>query len=118
MLGRAALRLDAAFCAVAGIETAALASPLARMLSTSPATVQAAGAGTVAWAVALRSLSKCGRWRRALGPVAAANTAAALGLAVGSFLHPNREGRIVLGATGLAVGSIAAGQSLTRRLVA
>jgi hypothetical protein len=109
-LGRRLLRLDAAYCAVAGLVAAVAFAPLSEVLAAPRTFVVAAGLAALAWAVFLRHLARRTHWRTPVGVVAAANLLAAGAIAALAFATPQLAGRLLLGAVAIEVAAFAAGQ--------
>jgi hypothetical protein len=110
LLGRRLLRLDAIYCAGAGLIALALFAPLARLLETPRAVPLAAGAATVLWAAVLHRLARRAEWRVPVAAVAAANIGAALALAAIAVFAPAAAARLLLAAVAVEVAAFAACQ--------
>ena len=109
-LGRRLLRLDAAYCAVAGLVATAAFAPLAELLAAPEAVLVLAGVAAVAWALVLRQLAKHPDWRMPVAAVAAANVLAAGAIGALAFATPRLAGQLLLGAVAVEVAAFAAGQ--------
>ncbi|HEY3182184.1 MAG TPA: hypothetical protein VGJ77_05055 [Gaiellaceae bacterium] len=109
-LGRRLLRFDALYCAGAGLISAALCVPVARLFHVPVAVPVAAGAATLVWAVVLARLARSASWRGAVARVAAANVVAAAALAALAVAAPVLAGQLLLAAVALEVGGFGAGQ--------
>src|SRR5215213_9660133 len=103
LLGRRLLRLDAAYCAGAGLIALAAFAPLARLLDTPRAVPLAAGAATVVWAAVLLRSADRADWRITVAAVAAANTLAAASIATLSAFAPGTAARLLLAAVAVEV---------------
>jgi hypothetical protein len=79
LLGRRLLRLDAVYCAVAGLIAIVFSAPLAGLLDIPSGIPVASGVATVVWAALLFRLAGQGAWRASVTAVAAANAVAAAG---------------------------------------
>ena len=109
-LGRRLLRLDAVYCAGAGLIAVALFAPLAQLFDTPRLVPAAAGVATVVWAELLRRFARLPAWRQPVSLVAAANVLAAAGLAGLAVVAPSTAARILLAAVAVEVAAFAAGQ--------
>lgn len=107
-LGRRLLRLDAAYCAVAGLIVVATFAPLSELLAAPEALLIVAGMAAIVWALFLDRLALGTTWRAPVAVVAAANVLAA-GAAL-AFAAPQVAGRLLLAAVALEVAAFAAGQ--------
>jgi hypothetical protein len=114
-LGRRLLRLDALYCAAAGVIAIALFAPLAELLHTPPAIPAVAGAATLVWATVVLGLARRPAWRPPVAAVAVANGLAAAGLAVLAVVSPALAGRLLLAAVAAEVGAFAVGQVVALR---
>ena len=110
VLGRRLLRLDAAYCAVAGLLAVVLFAPLADLFDAPRLVPAAAGAATVAWAVVLHRLARRSDWRQPVAAVAAANTVGAGGLAVLALIASTIAGAVLLALVAVEVALFAVGQ--------
>src|SRR4051794_6369876 len=110
-LGRRLLRLDAAYCAAAGLIALVLAAPLARLFHVPLLLIAAIGSATVVWALVVRRLASSDRWRAPLARVAAANAVAAAGLVALAALSPELGARLLLAAVAVEVAAFAGGQA-------
>jgi hypothetical protein len=115
LLGRRLLRLDAGYCAGAGLIALGAAAPLARLLETPRAVPLAAGAATVVWAVVLARIAGWADWRRPVAAVAAANTLGASGIAVLVVFSPGAAAKLLLAAVAVEVAAFAVGQAAALR---
>jgi hypothetical protein len=109
-LARRLLRLDAVYCAGAGLILVALFLPLGRLFHVPPALLLAAGVATIGWALVVRRLARVPAWRATVARIAAANAAAALGLVVLAALSPALAARLLLAAVAVEVAAFAGGQ--------
>lgn len=109
-LGRRLLRLDAAYCAAAGLITVAAFGPLSSLLAAPQALLVVAGVAALAWAVVLRHLARRTHWRSPVAVVAAANLLAAGAIAALAFATPELAGQLLLAAVAIEVTALAAGQ--------
>ena len=107
-LGRRLLRLDAAYCAAAGL--IAVFAPLSELLAAPHALLVVGGAVAVAWALLLHRLARRTHWRTPLVVVAAANVLAAGAIAALAFATPQLAGQLLLAAVAIEVAAFAAGQ--------
>jgi hypothetical protein len=87
------LRLDAAYCAGAGVLALALARPLSSLLHVPAAALVAIGLATVVWAALLAALARLAEWRQPLRLVAA--------------FTPTDAGRLLLAAVAVEVAAFA-----------
>jgi hypothetical protein len=108
-LGRRLLRLDAAYCAAAGLIAVAAFAPLAELLAAPRALLVVAGVGALGWALLLRRLASRTEWRAPVA-VAAANLLAAGAIAALAFATPELAGQLLLAAVAIEVAAFAAGQ--------
>ena len=115
VLGRRLLRLDAVYCAGAGLIAIVLFTPLARLLETPRAVPVVAGVATVVWAVLLHRLAERAVWRTPVTAVAAANALAVAGLVVLAVLAPGIAARLLLAAVAIEVAAFAVGQAVALR---
>jgi hypothetical protein len=109
-LGRRLLRLDAVYCAGAGLILVALFLPLARLFHVPPAIPLAAGVATIGWALVVRRLAGLPAWRPTVARIAAANALAALALVALAALSPALAARLLLAAVAVEVAAFAGGQ--------
>ena len=110
LLGRRLLRLDAGYCAGAGLIALAAFAPLARLLETPQIVPLAAGVATIAWAVLLVRVADRVDWRITVAAVAGANTLGAASIAVLAAFAPGTAARVLLAAVAVEVAVFAAGQ--------
>jgi hypothetical protein len=104
------LRLDAAYCAGAGLLALGLARPLAELFDVPAAAVAALGAATLGWASLLALLARREAWRAPLLVVGVANALAAAAVAAAAVAAPATAARLLLVAVALEVGAFAAVQ--------
>jgi hypothetical protein len=90
LLARRWLRLDAFYCAAAGVIALLLSGPLARLFDIPLAIVAGIGAAAVVWAWFLMRLARLQNWRQPLRLVAAANAAASMGVGVLAAFAPQQ----------------------------
>jgi len=109
-LGRRLLRLDAAYCAGAGLIAVAAFAPLAELLAAPRALLAAAGLAALAWAFLLHRLARRLHWRAPVAVVATVNLLAAGAIAALAFAPPGLAGRLLLAAVAVEVAAFAAGQ--------
>lgn len=114
-LARRLLRVDAAYCAGAGLIAVGAFAPLARLLHAPPALLLATGVATVAWALALLRIARRAQWRLPVAAVASANTLAAAAIAALAAVAPGTAARLLLAAVAVEVGVLAAGQAYALR---
>jgi predicted permease len=110
LVARRWLRLDAFYCALAGVLALALCVPLARLFEIPFALVAGIGIATTFWAWVLTRLARRERWRQPLQLVAATNAAASAGVAVLAALTPAAAPRLLLIAVAVEVAAFAAVQ--------
>jgi hypothetical protein len=115
VLARRWLRLDAFYCAAAGVIAVALSGPLARLFETPQLLVAAIGFATVFWAWLLLGLAGRRSWREPLRLVAAANAAASIGVMLLAALAPAAAARLLLIAVAAEVAAFALVQLRTLR---
>jgi hypothetical protein len=115
LLGRRLLRLDAFYCAAAGLIALLLFERLAELLGTPRAVPIAAGTATLAWALVVRLLAANAAWRPRVTIVAVANVAAATAIAVLAVLAPATAARVLLAAVAVEVAAFAGGQIVALR---
>lgn len=101
------LAADALYCAGAGLMVLALARPLASLYGVPYGLALGLGGATVVWAAALAILRRANRWRSVLVVVAAANSGAAVALAMSAVLAIGFLGRGLLLAVALEVAAFA-----------
>src|SRR5919107_1769229 len=104
------LRLDAVYCAGAGLLAIVLAAPLGRLFHVPALLVAAIGVATLAWALILARLAALPRWRHPLRLVAAANAVASLAVMALAVVAPAAAGHLLLAAVAVEVGAFAAVQ--------
>jgi hypothetical protein len=109
------LRLDAFYCAAAGVLALSLCSPLARLFDVPAEVVAGIGVATISWAWLLMRLAGRERWRQPLQLVAAANVAASAGVAVLAVVAPATAPRLLLTAVAVEVAAFGAVQLRTLR---
>jgi len=109
-LGRRLLRLDAAYCAAAGLIAVATFAPLSELLAAPQALLVVAGVAAILWALFLHRLARRTAWRTPVAVVAAANLLAAGAIAALAFATPQLAGRLLLAAVAVEVAAFAAGQ--------
>jgi hypothetical protein len=115
LLGRRLLRLDAGYCAGAGLISIGLFAPLARLLDAPTGAPLAAGAATLAWAIVLMRLARRADWRPSVAGVAAANALAATAIGAVALFTPATGGRLLLAAVAVEVAGFAVGQAASLR---
>jgi hypothetical protein len=113
LLARRWLRLDAAYCAGAGLIALALSVPLSRLFHISPFLAAVIGGATLVWALLLARLASGGDWRRSVRLVARANAAASLGLLALGVVAPGVAARLLLVAVAIEVAAFAVVQART-----
>jgi hypothetical protein len=114
-VGRRLLRLDAAYCGIAGVVAIVAFAPLAEVLAAPEALLLGAGVAAIAWALVLRHLARRVDWRTPVAAVAAANIGAAAAIAALAFATPRLAGQLLLGAVAIEVAAFAVGQLRTLR---
>ena len=114
-LGRRLLRLDALYCAGAGLIALILFAPLAELFDVPAALLVATGIATLAWATLLYRLARRVEWRAPVTVVAVANVAAALAIAVLAVVGRTTAARLLLAAVAIEVCAFAAGQAAALR---
>jgi hypothetical protein len=110
-LGRRLLRLDAAYCAGAGLIALVLAAPLSRLFGVPLLLLAAIGAGTLVWALLVLRFARGTQWRAPLARVAAANAVAAVALVGLAAVSPALAARLLLAAVAVEVAAFAGGQA-------
>ena len=114
-LARRLLRVDAVYCAGAGLILVALFLPLAGLFHVPPAIPLVAGVATIGWAVVVRRLARVTAWRATVARIAAANAFAAVALVGLAALSPAFAARILLAAVAIEVAAFAGGQAAALR---
>jgi len=109
---RRALRWEAAYCVVAGVATAAVASSIADQLEISAWVVATVGAAGVAWAGLVAWLARHPQWRRAAAVGTGLNALAAAAIGYWAVSRGGTSG-IILGLLALQVGGFAVVQGTT-----
>jgi hypothetical protein len=109
------LRLDALYCAGAGVIAVALCVPLGRLFHVPPALAAELGLGTLVWAVLLARLARRRDWRRSTRVVSGANVAGSLGLVALAVAAPTTLARVLLLAVAAEVATFAVAQARTLR---
>jgi hypothetical protein len=109
-LGRKLLRLDALYCAGAGLIALVLSAPLADLFGIPRLLLVVAGIATLAWATLLRRLAGSLEWRAPVAIVAVANVAAAGAIAVLAVVGHATAARLLLAAVAIEVCAFGAGQ--------
>lgn len=94
--GQAALRWNAAYCAVTGVTITAFATAIEQHLEVAAWIVAMVGIGAVAWAGMISWLGRRTPWRRSVRIVAAANGLAAAGIGYSAWTWGGPRG-VVLG---------------------
>jgi O-antigen/teichoic acid export membrane protein len=110
LAARRYLRIDAVYCAGAGVLALALCLPLARLYGVPPESIAGVGLTTVVWSWLLLRLAGRRDWRPALRLVAAANAAASAAVAVLAGVAPAGAPRLLLIAVAVEVAAFAAVQ--------
>jgi hypothetical protein len=110
LVARRWLRLDAFYCAAAGVLALSLCVPLARLFDIPFAVVAGIGAATTLWAWLLLRFAQREHWRQPLQLVAAANAVASAGVAGLAVLTPAAAPRLLLIAVAGEVAAFAAVQ--------
>ena len=110
LLGRRLLRLDALYCAGAGLVAVLLFAPLADLLHAPPPVLLVAGVATLGWAVFVHRLATRPGWRAPVAAVAVANAAAAAAIVALAVGAPATAARVLLVAVAVEVAAFAAGQ--------
>lgn len=107
------LRLDAVYCAGAGVIVLALAVPLGRLFHIPPWLAAVIGGATLVWAFLVARLASRGDWRRSVRLVARANAAASLGLLALGVVAPSVAASLLLVAVAVEVAAFAVVQART-----
>lgn len=115
LLGRRLLRLDALYCAGAGLIALILFAPLAELFHIPGVLLVAVGVATLVWATLLHRLAVRLEWRAPVAIVAVANVAAAAAIAALAVVAPATAARVLLGAVAVEVAAFAAGQAAALR---
>jgi hypothetical protein len=92
-LGRRALGLDAAWCALAGTAALAAGGPVGRHVGLPAGAVRLAGAGALGWAAALAVWSLAERWQPGVRRAAGANVLGAAALVGHAVARGTPRGR-------------------------
>ena len=100
--GQAALRWEAAYCAVAGVVITAFATAIEQHLEVAAWLVATVGIGAVAWAGMTAWLGRRAPWRRSVGVVAVANGLAAAGVGYLAWIRGGPRG-VILGLLALQI---------------
>ena len=116
-LGRVALALDVIYCLLTGALLVLFRARVGGLLRLPGPLVAAAGGAVVGWAVIVLGQTVRIDWRRGIKQVLAANTVAAVALALAAAFHPARGARVLLAFIALDVMALAVAQgiSLVRR---
>ena len=115
MTAARSLRLDAAYCAAAGVIAVAVASPLGRLFHLPRLAVVAIGVAALVWAWLLARLARRDELRQPVAVVAAANAAASAALLVLSAIAAGIGARLLLAAVAAEVAAFAASQTVIVR---
>jgi hypothetical protein len=107
------LRLDAAYCAGAGVIVLTLSVPLGRLFHIPSWLAAAIGCATLVWAFLLTRIASRGDWRQSIRLVARANAAASLGLLALGVAAPSAVASLLLVAVAIEVGAFAVVQTRT-----
>ncbi len=110
-LARRWLRLDAAYCAGAGVLLIVLSARLSRLFHAPSEIFATVGAATLLWALVLAVASRRQQLRRSLALIAAANAAGSAGVAVLAVAAPAVAARLLLVAVAIEVAAFAAVQA-------
>ena len=110
LVARRWLRLDAFYCAAAGVLALSLCVPLGHLYAIPFELIAGIGAATIVWGWFLKRLAQRQDWRQPLQLVAAANAAASAGLAALAAMAPAAAPRLLLIAVAIEVAAFAAGQ--------
>jgi hypothetical protein len=115
-LARVTLALDAVYCAVMGLIVIVFRAWIGSLVRLPGAFVGAIGVAVIGWAYVVLGQTVRIDWRRGIKETVAANTLAAMLLALGAALHPGRGASALMAFVSLDVISIAVAQvlSLTR----
>jgi len=114
-LARRLLRLDAAYCAGAGLIAIALFAPLASLLGAPGAVLVASGVIAIVWALALVVLARRASWRVAATAVGVLNLGAAVAIGALAALSAATAARVLLAAVAVEIAAFAAGQFIAVR---
>jgi hypothetical protein len=109
------VRLDAAYCAGAGLLVVLLAAPLHGTFGVSSAVMRAVGVASIAWAGVIGVLDRRAERRRVLALLAAANGLGAALLGAGTALAAAVTAQVLLALTAVEVGGFAAAQLVSLR---
>jgi hypothetical protein len=109
------LRLDAVYCAGAGLLAVALFGPLARLLEIPRLVPIVLGAAAVGWAVVVGRLARLREWRRPVAALAGANLVAALAIGALAAVAATLAAGLLLAAVALEVAVFAVGQTVALR---
>ena len=109
------LRLDAGYCALAGVLTIVLAAPLSHLFHAPSDVVAGLGVATLVWALLLVVVSRAERLERSVALVAGANGVVSAGLAALAAIAPALAARLLLLAVAIEVGAFAAVQARVAR---
>ena len=113
-LARRLLRLDAAYCAGAGLIAIALFAPLASLLGAPRAVLVHLGL-VIVWACVLALLARGASWRIATTTVGVLNLGAGLAIGALAVLSAATAARVLLAAVAVEITAFAAGQFLAVR---
>jgi hypothetical protein len=104
------LRLDAVYCAAAGLLALVLARPLGDLFDVPAVAVAALGVATLVWASLLALLARRDEWRAPVVVVGMANALVAAVVAASAVVAAATVARLLLVAVALEVGAFAAVQ--------
>jgi hypothetical protein len=110
-LGRRALGLDAAWCALAGAAALAAGGPVGRHVGLPAGAVRLAGAGALGWAAALAVWSLAERWQPGVRRAAGANVLGAAALVGHAVARGTPRGRAGVLLAALQVAAFAGAQT-------
>ena len=114
-LARRLLRLDAAYCAGAGLIAIALFAPLASLLGAPRPVLVASGLIAIVWACVLALLARGASWRIAATTVGVLNLGAGVAIGALAVLSAATAARVLLAAVAVEITAFAAGQFLAVR---
>jgi hypothetical protein len=114
-LARRLLRLDAAYCAGAGLVAIALFGPLGSLLGAPRAVLVVSSLIAIVWSRVLALLARGASWRIATTTVGVLNLGAAVAIGALAVLSAATAARVLLAAVAVEVAAFAAGQFVAVR---